>query len=145
MWDFIQRVLRIWAEHNAEHVLNRRVRLTIAQINAGADIVAALPGHSLRLIDAKMIAVGGAAGGTTTVDIIATLAAVSRKLVAVAIAALTQSAVVRAGAANSVVLADGASFTANDVNTPIRAFVTGAALTTATHIDFDVTYALSKV
>lgn len=145
MWDFIQRVLNIWAQHNAEHVLNRRVRLTIAQVNAGADLVAALPGHAFRITSAHLIAVGGAAAGATTIDITATSAAAVRKLVAAAIAGLTQSAVLVAGAANAAVLADGASYTANDVNTPIRASVTGAALTGPTHIDFSINYILSKV
>lgn len=118
-----------------------RKRCTIAEVNAGATIVPAPgAGYTLRLVDAKMIAVGGAVGGATTVDILATLATASRKLLAVAIAALTQSAVVRDGAANAAVLADGASYTANDANTAITIAKTGGAATTATHVDVVLTY-----
>jgi len=144
MWDFIQRVLHVWSDANVEHSLSVYKRFTIAEVNAGAVLVAAIPGHKLRLIDARMTAIGGAVGATTTVDILATLAGVSRKLLAVAIAALTQSAVVRAGAANAVVLADGASFTANDVNTALTINKTGATATTATHVDVHAIYVLER-
>lgn len=119
-----------------------RERVAIADVNAGYTLLPAVQGYKYRVSDMVMIAVGGAAGATTTVDILATLAAASRKLLAVAIAALTQSAVVRAGAANASVLADGASFTENDINTAITINKTGAALTTATAIDVIIIYEL---
>lgn len=151
----MQALLKNWVTRNIFHSLNDsnigvelciRRRFTIAEVNAGADILPALDfSFKYRMIDAMMVSIGGAAGGTTTVDITATLSAVSRKLLAVAIAALTQSAIVRAGAANATVLADGASFTANDVNTAVRIGVTGAALTTSTHIDVVLCYVIEKV
>lgn len=119
-----------------------QTRSTIAAVNAGATLLPAVPGFKYRIVDMSMIAIGGAAGASTTVDILATKATVSSKLLAVAIAALTQSALVRAGAANATILADGASFTENDTNTAITIAVTGAALTTATHIDTEVRYVL---
>lgn len=122
--------------------LTLRKRLTIAQVNAGATLVPAYPGLKPRLVDSLVIAVGGAVTSTTTVDILATLSAASRKLVAHAQASLTQSAVLRAGGAGAAVLADGASFTQNDVNTAITAGVTGAAITVATNIDFEINYQL---
>jgi len=92
-----------------------------------------------------MIAVGGAASGATTVDILATLAAGSRKLLASAIAGLTQSALLRAGAANAALLADGASHTANDANTAITVNKTGGALATSTHVDVLFWYVIDEV
>jgi hypothetical protein len=40
------------------------------------------------------------------------------------------------------VLADGASFTANDAGAAITTGITGAPATTATNIDYSITYAL---
>jgi hypothetical protein len=123
-----------------------RQRVTIAQVNAGLSLVAAPGlGYALRMVDLELIAVGGAAAGATTVDILATLATASRKLVAAAVAGLTQSALLRAGAANAAILADGASFTANDENTPITIGKTGGALTTATHIDVLLAYVIDEL
>lgn len=119
----------------AENTLSIRRRFTIAEINAGATLLIAFAGFKIRLVDAKMIAIGGAVGATTTVDILATQGGSSVKLLAVAIAALTQSAVVRMGAANATVLADGASFVSNDAGTGITVGKTGATATTATHVD----------
>ncbi|HXO84387.1 MAG TPA: hypothetical protein VN803_02570, partial [Gemmatimonadales bacterium] len=123
-----------------------RKRCTVAEINAGVELLAAPgAGFAYRIVDASMIAIGGAASGATTVDILATLATASRKLVAAAIAGLTQSAVLRAGAANATVLADGASFTVNDANTAITVAKTGSALATATHVDVSVSYVIDEV
>lgn len=121
-----------------------RQRVSTANVNAGLTLLAAIPGWKYRVTDMAMIAIGGAAGATTTVDILATQAAGSVKLLAVAIAALTQSAVVRAGAANATVLADGASFVANDVNTAISINKTGISMTTATNIDVIINYQLEQ-
>lgn len=117
-----------------------RTRVSIAQINAGFALLPALPGVRWRLTDAYMIAVGGAAGAATTVDITGTQAASSAKLLAVAIAALTQSAIVRAGAANATLLADGASFAQCDANAAVNASKTGASLTTCTFVDYFMEY-----
>lgn len=127
--------------------LRKRTRLTIAQVNAGATLIPAPgPGYRLNFVDAKVTAIGGAAAATTTVDIKGTRGGSAVKLVAIAVAALTQSAVNRAGATNNTVLADGASFTEDlDANTAITAGVTGAAVTTATHIDFDIVYTVTTV
>lgn len=123
-------------------VIEFRKRLTIAQVNAGTTLVAAIPGVKFRLIEASAIAVGGAVTSVTTVDILGILSASSRKLVAFAQASLTQSAQLKSGGAGAAILADGASFTLNDVNTAITANITGSAITVATHIDFDLKFAL---
>tara|TARA_R110000868_G_scaffold403615_1_gene681062 strand:+ start:152 stop:910 length:759 start_codon:yes stop_codon:yes gene_type:complete len=119
-----------------------RSRVTTANVNAGATLLPAVPGFKYRIQDMTMISIGGAAATATTIDILATQSTSSVKLLAVAVAALTQSAVVRAGAANATVLADGASFVANDTNTAVTIGKTGSNLATATHIDVLITYVL---
>lgn len=121
---------------------SQRFHVAIADVNAGLTLLAALAGYKYRLLDAFAIAVGGAAGAVTTVDILGTQAASPVKLTAFGQANLTQSAVVRAGGTGGTVLADGASFAVNDVNTPITIGKTGSALTTATFIDVTLTYAI---
>jgi hypothetical protein len=117
-----------------DSVLSARVRFTIAEVNAGATLVAAITGKSIRMVNCKAIAVGGAAGAVTTVDVLGTVST-ARKLVAFAQANLTQSTVLTAGGTGAAVLADGASYTANDVSTGITVNKTGSSVTTATHID----------
>ena len=118
-----------------------RTRFTAAQINAGASLLPAVPGFAYRLVDAKLVAIGGAATTATDVRILGTRTG-SVALLAVAVAALTQSAVVRAGATNAAVLADGASFTPLDANTPVTVGKTGGTLAGATHVDVIAEYAL---
>lgn len=119
-----------------------RTRVTTAQVNAGLTLLAAIAGLKYRLIDVTLIAVGGAAATATAVVILATQAAGSATLVSAAVAALTQSAVVKPNSANVTVLADGASFIQNDVNTGVTIGKTGGTLATATAIDVILTYAI---
>lgn len=130
-------------QNAAGGVVNQRFRVTAAQVNAGYTLVPALAGHKYRLIDATIIAIGGAAAGATTVDLLGTQTT-GVKLLAIAVAALTQSAVVKPDTANVTVLADGASFVANDANTAITVGKTGSNLTTATHVDISLTYAVEE-
>lgn len=125
----------------ATNVLNVRKRFTIAEVNAGATLVAAVTGKSIRMVNCKAIAVGGAAAAVTTVDVLGTVST-SRKLVAFAQANLTQSTVLTAGGTGAAVLADGASYTANDAGTGVTVGKTGSAVTTATHIDVIFDYVL---
>jgi hypothetical protein len=125
-------------------IFSRRFRRTIAEINAGSDLLAAMAGYGYRLIDAFAVAYGGAVGATTTVDLLGTVST-ARKLVAFGQAALTQSALVRAGSSGGVLLADGASFIVNDVNTAVTVGKTGSDLTVATGVDFQLTYAIEKL
>lgn len=115
--------------------VNIRVRATIAEVNAGLTLLPAVPGIAYRLIDASMIAIGGAAATATTIDILATQSASSVKLMAAAVAGLTQNTLLRAGAANAAILAGGLSFVTNDVNTALTLGKTGSNVATATHID----------
>lgn len=122
-------------------ILNVRKRFTIAEVNAGATLVPAVTGKSIRMVACKAISVGGAAGAVTTVDVLGTLST-SRKLVAYAQANLTQSTVLVDGGTGGAVLADGASYTANDAGTAITVNKTGSNVTTATHIDVIFDYVL---
>lgn len=144
----LQGLLKNWVSNDIVYSVNDvnkgvqmslRQRVVLADVNAGLTLLPAIPGFGYRMIDASAIAVGGAAAGATTVDILGTLTT-SRKLLAIAIAALTQSAVVKAGAANATVLADGASFTRNDINTAVTIGVTGSALTGPTSVDVFLEY-----
>jgi hypothetical protein len=124
---------------NHSVMYTKRTRFTIAQVNAGATLVAAISGKSIRMVNCKAIAIGGAAGAVTTVDVTGT-SSTSRKLVAFAQASLTQSTVLTAGGTGAAVLADGASYTANDAGTAINVSKTGSSITTATHIDIIFDY-----
>lgn len=121
-----------------------RQRVTAAQVNAGLTLLAAIPGMKYRVVDITMISIGGAAAGATAVRINGTQASSVVQLLSVAVAALTQSTVVRAGAANATVLADGASFVACDANTAITIDKSGGSLTGSTNIDVILTYSIEK-
>lgn len=124
-------------------VRQSRQRISTANVNAGATLIAAPgAGYKLRLIDCIAIAIGGNAGTVTTVDILGTQSAGSVKLVAFGQAQLTRSTVLRPGITGATVLADGASFVANDANTAITIGKTGGSLDTATNIDVILSYAV---
>lgn len=123
-----------------------RTRFAAAQLNAGAILLPALPGCKYRMIDEAAIAIGGNATTSTGIDVLATLAGSSRKLVANKVAGLTQSTLLRAGTAtNGLLLTDGASHTANDANTAITVLTDGGGLTVATAVDILLTYAVDVV
>jgi predicted RecA/RadA family phage recombinase len=127
------------APPSAGAVFHIRKRFSVAQVNAGATLLAAVAGVKYRMIDCATIAIGGAASqpfnvlGTSTTE---------RKLVANAAAQSTQSTLLRAGATGSTLLADGASHTANDANTAITVKKDSADVATATSIDVLFTYAM---
>lgn len=133
---------RVVSQAGGGAVYQQRFRTTIANVNTGVTLLPAQAGLKYRVIDMSMISVGGATATCTTVDVLGTQATASVKLLAVAVAALTQSALVRAGASNATILADGASFVANDVNTAVTIGKTGISCATATHIDLILTYAI---
>lgn len=126
---------------------SQRTRVTLAQMNAGFTLLPALPGVKWRLLDAAVIAIGGAATTGTSVNIIGTRAAAAVQLFVVAVARLVQSAMVRtgtpfatAGAESITSLADGASYTALDTNTAVTVKTVGTAMTVATNFDVFLTY-----
>lgn len=125
-------------------VLNLRTRATTAQVNAGLALLPALSGYKYRIVDLTLIAIGGAAATATSVDIVTTQGGSAARPFVVAVAALTQSTVVKPNTANVTVLADGASFVANDDNSGvyISKQAAGSNLATATHIDVNLTYVI---
>lgn len=128
----------VWVEFGT--LKQQRTRATIAQVNAGLVLLPACPGVKWRLVDVSLISIGGAVGAATTVDITATQSGSSVKLLAAAVAALTQNTLLRAGATNATILAGGVSFVANDANTAVSISKTGSTATTATHVDVLLTY-----
>jgi len=123
----------------ADIALTIRHRVTVAEVNAGHTLVTPPTGRALRLVDVALIAIGGGAAGATTVDILDG----ATKLLAAAVAGLTQSALLRAGATNAAILADGASFVALAANAPITIGKTGGDLSGCTNIDVILTYSLT--
>jgi predicted RecA/RadA family phage recombinase len=134
-------IVRLSGLSLAGRLLTIRKRFTVAAVTAGATLLPALPGISYRMVAATAISIGGAAGAVTTVDLIGTVST-ARKLVAYAQASLTQSTVLKDGGTGAAVLADGASYTANDAGAAVTVGITGSAITVATHIDFSLTYSL---
>jgi hypothetical protein len=120
-----------------------RTRAVIATINAGFTLLAAKPGLKYKMVDCAAVAYGGAVAAVTTVDVKGTQSSLV-KLVAFGQAALTQSALVRAGEAGGVLLADAASYVACDVNTAITVDITGSDITTATGMDFLFSYVVEE-
>ncbi len=125
-------------------VLSVRRRCTIAEVNAGVELLPARPGQKYRMLSGRAIAIGGAVGTLTTVDILATQAAASVKLAAFAQASLTQNTELKSGGAGAAILAGGASYMVNDVNTAITVGKTGGAGDTATHVDIAVDYVIEE-
>lgn len=123
-------------------IISARFRVVLSDLNAGLTLLPAVPGFKYRMVSCKMIAYGGALGALTTADILATQGASSVKLAAFAQASLTQSTVLTAGGSGGAVLADGASFAVNDVNTAVTIGKTGSSGTTATGVDVILDYTL---
>jgi hypothetical protein len=118
-----------------------RTRVTLAQINAGHTVLPAITGYKYRMQDMALIAVGGTTAGITGILIRGTQGGDVVKLMDGKIAGLARSVLLRAGTAtNGVILADGASFAANDVSTAITVIKDGSDLSGATHIDVLLTY-----
>lgn len=127
-----------------DQVFQVRTRFTVAEVNAGATLLPAIPGKRYRILDMALIAIGGAVTGATDVRLLATQAAASVALLIAAVAALTQNTLLRAGAANATILAGGLSFVDNDNNTAVTIGKTGGSAATATHVDALVTYVLDN-
>lgn len=123
-------------------VLNQRTRVTTAQVNAGHTLLAAMSGYKYRVVDFTLIAIGGNAATATSVDLLATQSASGVTLAAAAVAALTRSTAVKPNTSNVTLIADGASFVANDANTAITIGKTGSNLATATNVDVILSYVI---
>lgn len=123
--------------HSGGPVAVKRSRLTPGEINSGTILVPAVTnGYEIRFTGCKVIAIGGAVGGATSIVITGWRNQTKVNLVTIAVAALTQSAVVRDGQTDSVVLPDGASYFTLDRGKPIMAEKVGGNVTGATNVDF---------
>ena len=126
-----------------------RTRVTVAQLNAGFTLLPAIAGKNYRIVDAAMLAVGGAGTTATSVNIIGTRAAAPVQLFVAAVARLVQSVrlvtgtpFATAGAESLTTLADGASFTPLDANTGITVITVGSAMTVLTNLDVSLAYVI---
>lgn len=136
-----------YAQLNVPNLLRTsRHRVTLAEVKAGHTLLPAVPGYKYRLVDLTLTAIGGGAAAADTVDVAATQGGSPALLAVTAVAGLTQNTVVPIGEeTTSTILADGASFVANDVNTAITIADAGAsALSGPTYIDAVVSYVLEK-
>jgi hypothetical protein len=121
----------------------KRVRTTIANVNAGATLVAAVTGRKLALVNVKVVAVGGAVTSTTATGlaIIGTVSASPVNLLALTKAVLTQSSINTMTGTGTTVPADGGSFVDLDVTTGITIQATGGSdLAGASNIDVVIEY-----
>ena len=118
-----------------------RKRFTVAEVNAGIELLPAVLGRRYRMISAGLISIGGLATSVTTVDILATQSTAA-KLVAGLQASLVEGVVLKDAHTGLGILANGASYIPNDANTAITVGVTGSDITVATHIDFMFLYTL---
>jgi len=125
-----------------------RTRVTLAQMNAGLDLLAAVAGLKYRLVNYKIIAIGANAAATanaTGVAIKGVQSSSTVKLGVCVLAGLTRSTVNVATSANNTVLADGASFVACDANSKISVQADGGTdLITATAFDVIIDYAVES-
>lgn len=127
-----------------EMLLNTRTRFSAAELTTtpGAIFLPAQSRGKYRLVEAVMIANGGAAGGATSINLVGVQNGARVALMTALVAGLTQSTMLHMGDANAAVLANGGSTNLNDSNTAIFVERVGAALTGATSIDVIATYAL---
>lgn len=116
------------------------VKLTVAQVNAGIDIVPGDPERAIRVVDATARAIGGNVGTATGVDV--TNTAGTTKVASFARAGLTDGALVRAGAANTTL---GAGWNADlAAGQGLKIVKDGGDLDTATHIEVTVLYVRTR-
>lgn len=124
-------------------VRNAKRKFTVAEINAGTSWLSAVAGQKYRVIHCEMIAIGGALGTATSVDVLGTQSAGSVKLFAGQQASLTENKVcTNAVPAEIAELAAGLTHTACDANTAITVGKTGGAADTATHVIISLDYVM---
>jgi hypothetical protein len=121
-----------------------KANFTAADINAGTTIIPARAYGGVRLYDVTLVALGGAAGGATSINITGTQAGTVISLVSAPVAVLTQNAVVRITTATVVVPAGSAFFKACDNGAPIQIGKVGASVTGLTSLDVILLYAIDQ-
>jgi hypothetical protein len=128
------------------YIQNKRVRVTLAQVIAGYELLPALAGYAYRLVHQSVTAIGGAAATATSVDIIGTRSAATVRLFVNAVSAMSENTRIADGHTNAVILAAGASFTALDADTAVTIGQQsgGSNLATCTHVDVVLDYVLES-
>ena len=111
--------------------------VTAAEVNTGHTILADAAGVIITPVSVKMRALGGAAGGATSVDLTDTVAAA---IASFPVAILTQNAMAGEYSANVVSTGIGVAQTSGKGLKVIKA---GNDLTTATSVDVIVSYTIS--
>jgi hypothetical protein len=145
VWDFGTAQVKA---NSQSLVINQRHRVTVAEMNTGHTLVSAAAGLKPRLIDVKVIAVGGNAAATadaTGIGIYGVQGTVSTVLYTAVLAALTRGSVCQINTADTSVPTDGASFLPNDANSAITCRAISAGnydLITVENFDVILTYAL---
>jgi hypothetical protein len=121
-------------------------RVTAADINFGpVTLLAPVQNYKYQIFGMNLIAIGGAAGGSTSINIVGTRNGVAVNLLVALVAGLTQSTILNAGSANATILPDGASFLELDKSTGVTMQKIGANLTGATAIDVAMDVGCVKV
>lgn len=124
--------------------------VTLAEMNAGHTLLAARAGYKYRLVDAKMISIGGAMEATsaaTGAAIYGTQSDTETALYTVLLAAGTENAVCTINTANTSVATAGAFYAANDANTAITCKAVSAGdydLITATSFTVVLSYTVEE-
>jgi len=124
------------------HVHMFRYRATVAVINAGFTLLAAIPNFKYQLLECAAIAYGGAVSGLTALQVSGTQAGSAAVLFSYAQASLAQSTVLKTATAGTTILADGASFAPCDAGAAVTVAKTGGSAATATGVDIIVSYTI---
>ena len=123
-------------------VQSKRLRTTVAELNADQIVLPAVAGKGYRLISFNLIPYGGGTCSALTSLELEGFQTSGVDLVSLAQASMTQSNPMIVGAAGVTILADGATYAVNDDNKALTATVTGTDAATCTGVDFILTYTL---
>lgn len=115
---------------------DRVVTVTLAQINAGLEVIEAIPGKQIQVVDFSALAVGSLAG-STSVDL-EEGSSTHTKVATILTAALTDGAFIKPNTANVTL---GAGFMAPlAASQPLKIVNEGGAATTLTSIKLVIKY-----
>lgn len=115
--------------------------LTVAEINTGTTVVAAVTNRTLRVVDFEVQAIGGAFSGCTLVQIVDTTGTPVVS-VGIPIAVLTQNTIVGPGA-SGVVFTTYSWQGALTASQGLKINQTGSACATATSLNYRISYTIS--
>jgi len=117
--------------------------VSIAEVNSGHELIAAVAGRTITVVDWSVTAVGGAAGAATSVDL-QDDAGTPVSVAAIAVAALTENTVVKPNSAN---VTDGAAAAGIGVGLTaskgLDIIKNGSDVTTATSFTVTIQYTIA--